>query len=481
MQKITIHNFGPIKAVEALEISNTLLLIGQQASGKSTISKLIYFFKSLKDDVFACLEEHQYKNNIDNIAIQDTQLKLFAKIKSKFYTFFGSTKYDTFALIYEYQTDLTISLRPNEVGSIVIDFSNNWYQRGFYALIKSWNQFLQAENAFNLLQKTSRKNQETSTDALLRRRKEHEFNHAKEGVDAQINALFGENEHHARRLFYIPAGRSLLSSLKQSFQSRLIDELINAKILDEIQLADKTLQERKSYFEFFVRDFFERIDTIKNKILFGKTLTEVIEEYTLLQNQDDIIAKAFHQRMKKILKADYKVDAYGERLVSSDFTKPIKLDFASSGQQEVIWILLQLLVLILENQPSFVVIEEPEAHLYPTAQVEMLQLIALFLQANPHNQVIITTHSPYMLTAMNNLLFAQRVYDKNPANKAEIIKAIGTESWISPNAFGAYYIANTHIVNIFNKDTGVIAESELDDASESIMEVFDSLMDIYKV
>ena len=46
MQKIIIKNFGPVKDAE-IEIKKVLVLIGEQASGKSTIAKLIYFFKSL--------------------------------------------------------------------------------------------------------------------------------------------------------------------------------------------------------------------------------------------------------------------------------------------------------------------------------------------------------------------------------------------------------------------------------------------------
>ena len=49
MQKIIIKNFGAIKEAE-IDIPKTLVLIGEQASGKSTIAKLIYFFQTLKED-----------------------------------------------------------------------------------------------------------------------------------------------------------------------------------------------------------------------------------------------------------------------------------------------------------------------------------------------------------------------------------------------------------------------------------------------
>ena len=51
MKKIEIHNFGPIKDA-VVDIKPMLVLIGPQASGKSTIAKLIYFFETLPDDLF---------------------------------------------------------------------------------------------------------------------------------------------------------------------------------------------------------------------------------------------------------------------------------------------------------------------------------------------------------------------------------------------------------------------------------------------
>ena len=49
MQKIIIDRFKQISHAE-IELRDFLFLIGEQASGKSTIAKLIYFFKSLKQE-----------------------------------------------------------------------------------------------------------------------------------------------------------------------------------------------------------------------------------------------------------------------------------------------------------------------------------------------------------------------------------------------------------------------------------------------
>ena len=56
MERLEIRNFGPIKN-EALIIKDFMVFIGPQASGKSTISKSIFFFKSLRDDLIRFVME----------------------------------------------------------------------------------------------------------------------------------------------------------------------------------------------------------------------------------------------------------------------------------------------------------------------------------------------------------------------------------------------------------------------------------------
>ena len=62
-QRLTIYKFGPLTEVE-LELKDILIFIGSQASGKSTVSKAIFFFKSLRDDLtsylYQCYEQKQF-------------------------------------------------------------------------------------------------------------------------------------------------------------------------------------------------------------------------------------------------------------------------------------------------------------------------------------------------------------------------------------------------------------------------------------
>lgn len=66
-----------------IDVKDILLFIGPQASGKSTISKTIYFFKSLKDDLIRYLIDLIEKNDFEK------PLGTFSKkIRAKFLNFF---------------------------------------------------------------------------------------------------------------------------------------------------------------------------------------------------------------------------------------------------------------------------------------------------------------------------------------------------------------------------------------------------------
>jgi hypothetical protein len=102
------------------------------------------------------------------------------------------------------------------------------------------------------------------------------------------------------------------------------------------------------------------------------------------------------------------------------------------------------------------------------------------------NQLIITTHSPYILTVFNNLLFAQRVVDKNPSAEAEVAELIPKEFWLKAKDFSAYSLGNSSIheepeycESIFNNKTGTIQQNYLDAVSEMLGGDFNFLYSLH--
>lgn len=122
MQKIIIKNFRQISYAE-IEIKDFLFLIGEQASEKSTIVKLIYFFKSLKQDYFNLVYE------ANKYLLAEFQKKLISNIQDKFAVYFGYTSRldDDFCIQYIFSTEKEYKLTLFKKKSLQIQFDDEYW------------------------------------------------------------------------------------------------------------------------------------------------------------------------------------------------------------------------------------------------------------------------------------------------------------------------------------------------------------------
>jgi energy-coupling factor transporter ATP-binding protein EcfA2 len=169
----------------------------------------------------------------------------------------------------------------------------------------------------------------------------------------------------------------------------------------------------------------------------------------------------------------------GEEYIAVKGGKPIKLSESASGYQSIIPIKLVVENYRPELRRSFI-IEEPELNLFPTTQKNLIYYLADRCTKND-NELLMTTHSPYVLAALNNLLFAHKIASEKPHNAADVAQVIPRNSWLNPNDFAAYYVADGTVRSIINPKTGLISENELDDVSDLIGEEFNQLVDIYRL
>lgn len=124
------------------------------------------------------------------------------------------------------------------------------------------------------------------------------------------------------------------------------------------------------------------------------------------------------------------------------------------------------------------IIEEPEAHLYPMAQKHLIELFAIMLN-NTDSQVIITTHSPYILSVFNNLLYANRVARINPQARDEIAQTIPEVAWLKSETFYAYALKDGKSLSIIDRETGLIDQNYLDEISEQLGDEFNKLYSLH--
>jgi hypothetical protein len=122
-------------------------------------------------------------------------------------------------------------------------------------------------------------------------------------------------------------------------------------------------------------------------------------------------------------------------------------------------------------------LEEPEAHIFPSTQFELVKLFA-WLAYDPILSFdwVITTHSPYILSAFNNLIEAGQVARAKPELKDEVARLIPEQYWIKQGDFKAYAIEDGVLKSIVAEDTGLVSANYLDQVSETIGMEFDELL-----
>jgi predicted ATPase len=380
-EMLIVKNLGPLKDLE-LELKPTMVFIGPQASGKSTLAKLIAivrdysFLTSTEEDLSAFTQGSM-------AFFQDYNIQNFFSAET--YFSYSSARY---CIVYDkghFKSSSVSDLQATKIDKIRNSFGGEKRDPQFIKFLSFY---------CNLQNKSS---------------------------------------------IYIPAERSFIPLISGAFFNLANN---NVPIPKNILTFGAAFERARSELQELTIDFLDIVYKYEN-------------------NQDRIYLKP------------------GQNL---------KLTESSSGLQAAV----PLVVTIEANyrtlqgmQPGIsFVIEEPELNLYPITQKELVNyLIAKCTSTSTSagtNELVITTHSPYILSALSNCLFAYSVAQKRPDKNEAINAIVPKASWLNSEHFNAYYVANGQIENIFNPDTGVIRESVLDEASEVIGGEFYDLMDIYK-
>jgi predicted ATPase len=154
-----------------------------------------------------------------------------------------------------------------------------------------------------------------------------------------------------------------------------------------------------------------------------------------------------------------------------------KIANASSGQQEAIPLCRYLFNSMYRSSKGMINcigIEEPEAHLFPEAQWNMLKLISLVSSVNSNINFIVTTHSPYVLTAINMLI---KSTDLSVDKKESIFKAESPEIFpININNVSAYSLQNGKTADIIDLDARLISANVIDEISDKLSSLFQEMV-----
>ena len=116
VHRLIIENFGPINNCE-IEVDDFSVFTGPQASGKSTIAKTIFFFRTIKNDLYEIIVRRIYHPEIDAEKTVDSLYNLINKrLRSKFIQLFGSSKEmsKNMHLKYSFNDNTSVEVSLNE-------------------------------------------------------------------------------------------------------------------------------------------------------------------------------------------------------------------------------------------------------------------------------------------------------------------------------------------------------------------------------
>ncbi len=381
--RLIVKNFGAIKDID-IEIKPLTIFIGEQATGKSTIAKLLAIFNEFdnkKDEFTVFLKKY----NLANFLEENT----FIKFENNY-------------VLYKYESGVIKKIKKKKKEN-AINFSKETLEE---------------------LKKIIRKNEAfKSFDIDLNDPETFEFI-SKHFINQIENIASG----FSKIPVYYPAERIMISNFSDNIFNLLNNKTsIPQCIINFGHLFESARNEMENY----------EIPFLKNTKIFKEN---------------------------------------GRSVININDNQTLSLSQTSSGMQSVI-----PLALITEHYSKykkvFFIIEEPELNLYPSTQKKLSEFFIEKCLKND-NHLIITTHSPYILTAFSNLIEAGNLANSPEATKEKLRKIIAEKYWINFDNVSAYYVANGVAKDILDKEERSIDANAIDDVSEEIDKEFNAILDL---
>ena len=344
MTTLYVRDFSCIDEAK-INLSRMTILIGPQSSGKSVLSKLIYFFYDILSRQLLALEDQK-------------TLKLFkAELAEEFAVWFPPSAWGKLNFVIHfaagpYSARLTRSTGKHGRDTALVKFSS-FLENEYNALLKD----ISARK-----QRSSKRALSFSEDFDL----QHRIRSAAERVQKKELGL-----NFVDYQLFVPAGRSFFTNV-----GKAIAVFEQGGILDPL-----TLQ-------------FGRFFSSAREVGWLR-----LERYWRYQTKErlfqrgDLMRSFFGGVVRTIRDQQY---------IESDDGRKIPFSALSSGQQEILPLMFAL-EMSRRRERDIIYIEEPEAHLFPATQSLLVEYLAESIFWSKYKRMLITTHSPYILAKMNIL------------------------------------------------------------------------------
>lgn len=427
MANLVVHEFSCLKHVD-FHIAPVTVLIGPQGSGKSVTTKLTYFFYDQLTRQFQSAEK--------GIDLDDFKKEAASQFRTWFPpSAWGPSRFNiTFTAGAFTARILRRSSKGNVTDNVAItfsDFFNSFYNELVAAYAEVRSQDIE------------------SSDPGIRHAMDRVWA-LREQSEASLSKILG-NQYVDMQTF-VPAGRAFFTSI-----GRLVAAFDQGSSLDPVTLRFAKL--------------FAILRDRGGRLLYRNT-----------PEGEDRDQRALRRLvMNRLFGGEIKFENELEFVETKDGRR-VPFSALSSGQQELLpmWLLIDYLRDMAgrgRKGGDLVYIEEPEAHLFPSAQsILMDYLIGSVVSRRENRNLLLTTHSPYILSKLNNYLKAGSL-GRQKKLAPEVSKVVDKQCWLTPQRLRAYAIDDGCLVNLIDSD-GLIDGAYIDQVSEEVARQFNQLLDI---
>lgn len=435
MAHITIKNIGPIKDA-SFELNKINVFMGPQSSGKSTIAKIVSYCSWFEKNVI--LHPSKRPDFFE-------ELITFHNLEDSYFSENSRIKYDSELCKIDF-------IWGDEMNSKVnVELGNGKIFRNRKIM------YIPAERNFVTLPSIGKYNE--TRDNILSFM--YEWFLAKKDLSAKDAFQIPINGLGDVSFFYDKEADSDNVSLGNNKNIRLNHTSSGLRssiplIVVFNYIVDRIYNTRRTQTPFEIIDIDEKLKIVKTDS--EETTKSVRSSMANLKAKVDEISKTV-QLAKDLNKED---------------SLPQNINESLLGIQEQ---LANILGLYSDYFYSQVIIEEPELNLFPKTQQELVyHMLSMLNRINREHQLLITTHSPFILFAINNCMMGGLVGDKIPANERMNIASF--PAWIKPSEVSIYEIHNGTIKSIQDKD-GIIEDNYINQAYKENSNEYLTMLDYY--
>ena len=411
---IELHNFGPIERFTFDTEKQMYFIFGENNLGKSYAISAVYLilknWKKAKELRYSFdVSEWNYSEIKKKISLLESEVNLDDEFKSI-----------TKQFLYQYFIENLENSFSNSFSSIG-DLFNKYSRKGFVIKIEDKNVL------FTLIQKNNKLEQKDlvfKSKINLIQDEDYPQSYFTEGTGVFFQLEEDKSFHvgffgiildyilfknKKTDFYFLPASRSGIYNGLSAFSAIIVQLTQLRNQIPNYKFEIPTLSEPNS-------DYFLNISTIN-----GKGYSTPFSEF----------AKKIED---KIIKGKISFDKSDRKL----YYEPEKLDLslelsqASSMISEIAPIIAHLKFILnnAEGTENYLFIEEPEAHLHPKSQVELMKLFAELAGNGLH--IIMTSHSNYLFNKLSNMVLAKEI---DPETISVCLMKMGKDgSYVDENA-----------------------------------------------